>query len=241
MSDGSSRSPGSIQVGQVAIIALFVTGLFTAQVTASKVLAFDLPVIGVDVVVPAAVLAISVAFLASDCFTELYGRRAAVVMVNVGFAMNFVLLALIWGTIAAPAAPDSVDPTAFADVLGASTNIVIASLVAYLISQNWDVVFFHWLRDQTAGAHLWFRNIASTATSQAIDTAIFITLGFYLVPLLLGIGPVMGTGTLLSLLIWQYIFKLGIVILDTPFVYAIVHLVRQYDHVEHSGPTPERL
>ncbi|MEF8757732.1 MAG: queuosine precursor transporter, partial [Halobacteriales archaeon] len=153
MSDTQPR--GAAMVGQVALIGLFVTALVTAQVTASKVLAFDLPfslpVTGSTLVLPGAALAYALTFLASDCYAELYGRRAAQVVVNVAFGMNVVLLALVWSTIAAPAAGSSVDPATFRTVLGSSTNIVIASMLAYLVSQNWDVIVFHWIRDATDG------------------------------------------------------------------------------------------
>lgn len=220
--------------GQIALVALFITALVTAQLTASKVLAFSLPlslpVTGSALVVPGAFLAYGLTFLASDCYTELYGRRAATVMVNVGFAMNFVLLGLVWAAIAAPAAePASVEPAAFEAVLGASTNIVIASLLAYLVSQNWDVFVFDWLRVRTGGAHLWFRNIVSTATSQAIDTVLFIILAFSVIPRLIGIGPVLPGDELAALLFGHYLLKLAIVGLDTPFVYAIVHAIRRWD------------
>lgn len=227
-------------VAPIALISLFITALVTAQLTASKVLAFSLPVglpvTGAELILPGAALAYGLTFLASDCVTELYGRRTATVMVNIGFVMNFVLLTLVWTTILAPAAPASVDPAAFEEVLGASTNIVLGSLVAYLVSQNWDVFFFHWLRTRTAGAHLWFRNILSTATSQAIDTVIFVSLGFFIAPQVLGIGPVLPGDILLQLIVGQYILKLLIVLVDTPFVYAIVHLVRTYERPDlHSA------
>lgn len=216
----------------IGLLALFITALVTAQLTASKVLAFDiplsLPITGSELILPGAALAYALTFLASDCVTELYGRRIATVMVNIGFLMNFVLLALVWSTIIAPAAEASVDPDAFELVLGASTNIVIASLIAYLVSQNFDVFFFDWLRTRTDGAHLWFRNITSTAMSQAIDTVIFVTLGFYLVPLVLGLGTVLPGDVVLQLIVGQYLLKLLIVGLDTPFVYAIVYGVRAW-------------
>ncbi len=227
-----------LRVGPVVLVALFVTALVTAQVTASKVLAFELPVAipitGSELVLPGAALAYSVTFLASDCYAELYGRRAATVMVNVAFAMNFVLLALVWSTIAAPVGPDSVDPNAFQDVLGSSTNIVLASLLAYLLSQNWDVFVFHWIRERTDGAHLWLRNLASTASSQAIDTVVFVGLGFHVVPTLLGIGPVLDLEALAALMVGQYLLKLLIALFDTPVVYAIVHGVRRYEPTARS-------
>ncbi|MUV57481.1 queuosine precursor transporter [Halogeometricum sp. CBA1124] len=214
--------------GQVAILALFVTALTTAQLTASKLLAIpvpdalgSLPVVGATVLMPGAALAYALTFFASDCYSELYGRRAATVMVNVGFAMNFVLLALVWGTIFMPAAnPEFAGQ--FRTVLASGTNVVAGSLLAYVVSQNWDVFAFHRIREVTGGDHLWLRNVASTATSQAIDTVIFVTVAFYVAPRLLGIGEAFPPSVVLSLVVGQYLLKLLIAVVDTPFVYAVV-------------------
>ncbi|QRV16622.1 queuosine precursor transporter [Haloterrigena salifodinae] len=225
-SQSQSRGPSGPTVAQVALIGLFVT----AQLTASKVLAFSLPVslpiAGAELALPGAAVAYALTFLASDCYAELYGRRAPQVVVNVGFAMNFVVLALVWSTIAAPAAGSSIDPGTFADVLGASTNIVLGSLLAYVVSQNWDVIVFHRIRDYTGREKLWLRNIASTASSQAIDTVIFVTVGFAVAPAVLGVGAVLPVEALLALMVGQYLLKLAIAVLDTPIVYAVVSFVR---------------
>ncbi len=224
---------GALDVPQVALVGVFLTALVTAQLTATKVLAFEIPVAvpvaGDTLVLPGASLAIAVLFFATDCYAELYGRRPAQILVNVGFAMNFLLLALVWSTILAPAAPSSVDPAEFATVLGASTNIVVGSLVAYLVSQNWDILAFHWLGEYTDGAHLWLRNIGSTATSQAIDTVIFVGVAFALAPALLGLGTPLPTGVIASLVVGQYLLKLLIAVIDTPIVYAVVGLARRHE------------
>jgi len=235
----SERTP--LAAAQVALIALFVTALVTAQVTAAKILAFSipvsLPVTGATLILPGAALAYALTFFASDCYAELYGKRAAQVMVNVAFLMNGVLLVLIWSTILAPAAATSIDPTQFRQVLGASTNIVIASLAAYLVSQNWDVIVFHRLREATDGDALWLRNVASTASSQLIDTLIFVTLGFLVIPELLGVGVAPPLPVIASLIVGQYLLKLLIALVDTPFVYAVVGFVRSRDA---PIPTTER-
>ncbi|MFB6354372.1 MAG: queuosine precursor transporter [Halobacteriales archaeon] len=209
------------------------TALVTAQLTATKLLSFEVPVAvpvaGDALVMPGASLAIAVMFFTSDCYAELYGRRSAQIMVNVGFVMNFVLLGLVWSTILAPAAPSSVDPAAFASVLGASTNVVAGSLVAYLVSQNLDVIAFTAIGAYTRGAHLWLRNIASTATSQLVDTLVFVGLAFYAAPRLLGFGDPVPLGVLVALVVGQYLLKLGLALLDTPFVYLVVGYVRDID------------
>ncbi|WIV68330.1 queuosine precursor transporter [Natrialbaceae archaeon AArc-T1-2] len=232
---------GTPTVPQVALIGLFVTALVTAQLTASKVLAFSLPfslpVTGADLVLPGAALAYALTFFASDCYAELYGRRAAQIVVNVAFAMNFVVLLLVWSTIAAPAAENSVDPAAFADVLGASTNIVAGSLLAYVVSQNWDVWLFHEIRDRTGPDRLWLRNIVSTGTSQAIDTLIFVSVAFTIAPALFGVGAVLPLEVVAALIVGQYLLKLAIAVVDTPFVYLVVALARSRDGLEVAGTT----
>ena len=226
-----SEARHPLPVAAVALVALFVTALVTAQLTASKILLFSipvsLPVTGSSLVLPGAALAYALTFFASDCYSELYGRRAAQAMVNVGFVMNFVLLALVWSTIVAPASPaSSVAPAQFERVLAASTNVVVGSLLAYLVSQNWDVVVFHRIREATGGEMLWLRNVGSTATSQLIDTAIFVGVAFAVAPAVLGVGPQLPASALASLAVGQYLLKLLIALLDTPFVYLVVRAAR---------------
>ena len=223
-------------IPKIGLAALFITSLVTAQLIAVKILALPLPtsipVVGESIVVPAGVVAYSLTYLASDSYAELYGRRSAQVMVNLGFGMNFVWLGLLWLAIEAPASPAGVAPEAFRQVLGLSTNIVIGSLAAYVISQNWDVIAFHKIGDITQGDHLWIRNIGSTGTSQLIDTTIFVMVAFYLVPTVLGFGHALPGSVLVQLIVGQYIIKLLIALLDTPFVYAIVELVRTNNWAE---------
>jgi uncharacterized integral membrane protein (TIGR00697 family) len=232
MSDAAAtRSAPSIPIPAVALTAVFVASLATAQLTAAKILAFELPfsvpLAGSELALPGAALAIAVTFLASDCYTELYGRRAAQVLVNVAFAINFLVLALVWSTILAPAAPSSIDPAAFESVLGASTNIVAGSLLGYAVSQNYDVIVFDRLREATDGDHLWLRNIASTGTSQLLDTVIFVGVAFWAVPRVAGVGPRPPVEIVVSLMVGQYVLKLAIAVLDTPFVYLITGAARR--------------
>ncbi len=231
----------SEDVGRVAVAALFITALVVAQLTASKLLAIplpgnlSLPVVGGALLVPGAAFAYALTFFASDCYAELYGKRAAQVVVNVGFAMNFVLLALVWSTILAPVAPASaVSADAFLTVLGAGTNVVAGSLLAYVLSQNWDVLVFHRLRTATDGDHLWLRNLVSTGTSQALDTVVFVGVAFGVAPAVLGIGTALPTPVLVQLAVGQYLLKLAIAVADTPFVYGTVRLLRDYGTAKYA-------
>lgn len=231
---GPETVPTQSAVPQLVLAALFVTALITAQVTAAKVIAVGLPVAlpltGELITVPAAVFAYAVTFFASDCYAELYGKRAAQVLVNTAFLMNFVLLVLLWAAIAAPIFANSpVGQTPFAQTLGASTGVVIGSLAAYVVSQNTDVLLFHRLRDYTDGGALWLRNLLSTATSQLLDTIVFITVAFFLFQGL-------PSDIVIGLIVGQYLFKLGLAAIDTPLVYAVVGLVRSLESGRSTPP-----
>ena len=215
-----------VPLAAVVLTALFVAALVTAQVISAKLLAVSLPVLGA-VTAPGGTLAYAVTFFASDCLSELYGKSYARTVVNVAFGMNFVLLALVFATIATPAAQGSVDPAAFETVLGLSGNVVLGSLAAYVISQNWDVIAFHRIREFTDGDALWLRNVGSTASSQLIDTVVFTLVAFAVAPAVLGVGAALPTPVLVSLVVGQYVLKLLIALVDTPLVYAAVALVRR--------------
>ena len=217
------------EIARIGLAALFVTALVTAQLVAAKLLAlplpFELPAVGAALILPGGAVAYAVTFLASDCYAELYGQRAAQVMVNVAFAMNFVMLGLLASALWAPGADPEFADT-FATALSPTANIVAGSLLAYLLSQNFDVVAFHRIREYTNGKRLWLRNIVSTSASQALDTVVFVGVAFAVAPTVFGIGFALPAGEILALIVGQYLLKLLIAVLDTPVVYLIVGWVR---------------
>lgn len=230
-SEAAGRA-AAVPTAFVVLVGLFVTALVTAQLISAKVLALGVPVLGPllspagVLIAPAGTLAYAVTYFASDCIAELYGKRNAQRVVNVGFAMNFVMLGLVWLAIALPAAQGSVDPGMFATVMSSGTPIVLGSLLAYVVSQNWDVLVFHRLREVTDGEALWLRNVGSTASSQLLDTLIFTVVAFAVAPALLGLGQTLSTAVIAQIIVGQYVLKVLIAVFDTPFVYAVVGLLR---------------
>lgn len=119
-------------------------------------------------------------FLMTDVIGEIWGRQEAGRTVRMGILCQLMSLVLIYVAIALPSAPYMDDyEDQYDRVLGSTGRIVLASMVAYVASQTWDVFVFHRLRSGTYGKHKWIRNNASTMTSQAIDTVIFITVAFW--------------------------------------------------------------
>jgi len=193
----------------ILLVSVFVGALVISSVLASKIIT----VLGLFV--PAGVLAYCITFVVTDVISEIWGRERANRVVFSGFITLLVTFLLIRLALAWNAAPFWTEQKAFSAVLGSTSRIIIASFIAYLASQYHDVWAFHVWRRVTEERHLWLRNTASTVVSQFIDTLVFITIAFY------------GTMPVIPLIKGQYLIKVLIAVLDTPFVYLVVRLIRR--------------
>jgi uncharacterized integral membrane protein (TIGR00697 family) len=200
-------------------IGIFVGLVVMAQILANKIVLFW------SFTLPAGVIVYATSFLVTDILCEFYGKRKALEAVWGGFLASIILVLAIEIAIAWPPADFWTGQEAFQTTLALTPRIVLGSLVAYVISQNWDVHIFHRIKEKTMGKHLWLRNNASTMTSQALDTVVFITIAFY------GLFPIV------PMIIGQYIVKLLIAAMDTPFIYSLKWTKKRLN----SRPVPEGM
>ena len=156
-------------------------------------------------------------FFATDVLSENYGRAEANKAVRMGFAVSvIVLLMMSFSMLYLPSQMPSTAEfsanvhNAFATIVNFTPRMIIGSLIAYAISQSFDVWAFHKIKAVTGDRWLWLRNNLSTMSSQVVDTAIF-TLVVW--------APVVGIKSALGLGFAKYIFKLVIAMIDTVFVY----------------------
>lgn len=220
----SQAATDAISQTQLILGILFAGSLLTANVTAAKLSYFAIPMIG-GVAVPAGFIAIAVAFLCSDLMVEFYGKDYAHKVINATVIMLGFAYVLIWTAIYLPVAPFYDAHGAYVQTLGASGSIIIASVVTILIAQHVDVRIFHRIKTITGDKHRWARNLGSTSVSQFVDTVIFISLGFAIFPTFFGGDPIYGMA-LLSMIVGQYLVKLGVAALDTPLFYLITSIQR---------------
>lgn len=191
-------------------------GLFCAAVVMTNAVSGNVIAVGPFVFV-AGTLLYPVTFLLTDALSEVYGKLTAQRAVWAGF----VAQALAVGFIQVVSAFPSIEPemqAAFDGAFQPVLRIVVASMVAYLVSQTIDVRLFHWIRSRTNSRHLWLRNNGSTIVSQAIDTAVFVTVAF---------AGELEVGTLVAMAGGQYAAKAILAALDTPLCYALVWWLRR--------------
>ncbi len=228
MTSNGRETAVSVEKSLLVLMALFITSLTASNLTASKIV-FLGEISGITLLSPAAVVAYAATFLFTDIISEVWGKRVAGHVVFAGFISQLLLVFLVNLAILLPIAPFQGQEfqEAYARILGPSWYIVVGGLVAYLVSQYHDIWAFHMWRKRTKGRWLWLRNNASTMVSQLIDTAIFITLAFGALPQLALGSPIVPWNSTPGLIAGQYIVKLIIALLDTPFCYLGVHLVKK--------------
>jgi uncharacterized integral membrane protein (TIGR00697 family) len=156
-------------------------------------------------------------FFATDLLSEKYGKEEAQRAVMLGFVVSVMLvvltqISLLFMPSVNPKTADFALNVHNATVVlfDYTPRFVFGSLIAYLISQNFDVWIYHRIKQATGGKHLWLRNTASTLLSQVIDTLIYGLVVWW---------GIVDLTTALQLAASKYIFKFVIAVVDTPFIY----------------------
>ena len=188
----------------------------------------------------AGIIAYPVTFLVTDLISELYGRKRASTVVGVGFVVSVFVTLVVWIAAQAPVYEASpVSQEAFDTVFGLMPGIVLGSMIAYLTAQYIDVQIYEGLRSLTNGSYMWIRNNGSTFFSQLVDTVMVVTIALVWWPQIDG-NPqteALAWSTWQGIVFGQYVFKLGIAALDTPVLYACVHLLRRWIANDPKAPS----
>lgn len=153
----------------------------------------------------------SATFLTTDIISEVYGKAKAKLAVHIGFFSMLAFLVLSQVTLFfAPSPGDWAQPHLEA-LFTILPRITAASLIAYFISNRFDVAAFAFWKAKKPGDNtLWIRNNASTLVSQLLDSLAFSFIAF------LGIFPL---DIVIQIALSTYIFKVVVALADTPFVY----------------------
>jgi hypothetical protein len=152
-------------------------------------------------------------FLGTDVLNEIYGKKEAKKAVFIGFFVMIVTVLLMTLALWFKPHPEDFANDSLTTIFGYLPRILLASLIAFIVSQLIDVNLFMKIKEKLPdNKYLWIRNNLSTMLSQLVDSIIFVPIAF--------LGQVT-TEVLFGLIISTYLIKLMVAILDTPFIYLI--------------------
>ena len=215
------------------IIGLFVAVLLVSNIASSAKLVsigrleFD-----------AGTLIFPLSYIFDDVLTEVYGYKTSRRVIWIGFVCLFLMSAILmivgvlpgtefWRTTNAAGDPvagiANYGQDAFDKILGLTGRIVAGSLLAFFVGSFSNDFILAKLKIMTSGKLLWLRTIGSTLVGEGLDTMVFALVAF------LGVLP---QADLVTLIISNYVFKVGVEVVFTPITYAVVNFLKRSESVD---------
>lgn len=233
------------------VMAMFVTVLLLSNIASSaKLIDLGVSLFGLRLAFDGGTILFPLAYIFGDILTEVYGYARSRKVIWIGFAAAALMALTFWGlgrlpgdplwgmfvyenmSRSLPGIPQPDNPVLFgqsaydAILGGVSTGaIIVASLAAYWAGEFSNSFILAKMKVLTEGRWLWTRTIGSTLVGEGVDTVLFV-----LIATILGVFP---WSIALSLIVANYIFKVGIEVLFTPITYIIVNWLKYKEHEDY--------
>ncbi|MGH9118633.1 MAG: queuosine precursor transporter [Acidimicrobiales bacterium] len=162
-----------------------------------------------------------ITFTLRDVVHKVLGRRAARTLIVTCAGTNLAMSAYLgW------AATFTSDPAwglgdEFATILGPLWRIVIASIVAEVVSQLVDTEVYHWFVDRVTTRHQWARVLVSNSMSIPIDNAIFAVGAFGAIPFLVDHPLTLPWEAVWDIFLVNLTVKFLVTVASTPLIYVV--------------------
>lgn len=215
------------------IMAAFVAVLLISNIASSAKIVdwgVTLPVVKLPLAFDAGTLLFPISYIFGDVLTEVYGYARGRRVIWVGFALAALMGFVLWlvGRLPGEAAWESyAGQAAYNAILGgvSSGGIIIASLAAYFAGEFCNSFVLAKMKILTRGRWLWSRTIGSTLVGEGVDSVLFV-----LIACAFGVFP---WAVATSIIVANYIFKVGIEALLTPVTYGVVSALKRAEHEDY--------
>ena len=201
----------------VVLVALFITCLISANITAVKLI----DVFGL--IMPAGIVVFPISYICGDILTEVYGYRQARRVIWLGFFCNLIAVLAIGLGQRLPGASFWDGQAAYERILGYTPRLLFASFCAYLVGEFANAAVMAKLKVATQGRWLWLRTIGSTLVGQGLDSLVFIMLAF------IGAIPL---SAMVAAIVTQWLVKTAYEAAVTPVTYVVIRLLKRYERLD---------
>jgi len=213
------------------VMASFVAVLLLSNIASSaKIIDWNTSILGLRLAFDAGTLLFPLSYIFGDILTEVYGYARARKVIWTGFLWSSLMAFAFFVIQKMPGESEWLGYAgneAYASILGgvSTGGIIIASLAAYFVGEFSNSYILAKMKIMTEGKRLWTRTIGSTLVGQGLDTVAFIVIACAL-----GVFP---WAIALSLIVANYIFKVGIEIILTPATYKVVGFLKRAESEDY--------
>ena len=204
------------------VMAAFVTVLICSNLIGpAKIVQIDgWPAFG------AGLLFFPISYVFGDVLTEVYGYAKARRVIWAGFAGLLFASVMASVVVALPPAPFWKNQDAYEIAFGTTWRIALASMFAYFCGEFANSYVLAKMKIMTRGKWLWTRTIGSTIVGEAVDSSLFYPLAFYNA----GLIP---NEILPSIMLAQFVGKVGVEVIFTPVTYKVVGFLKRAEQEDY--------
>jgi uncharacterized integral membrane protein (TIGR00697 family) len=214
--------PRQYKYYEFVMVAFVVILVCSNLIGPAKIAQVDLPMVGAFTF-GAGVLFFPISYVFGDILTEVYGYARSRRVIWAGFAALAFASFMAWVVVSLPPAPFWKNQGAYEIAFGSTWRIALASMVAYFCGEFVNSFVLAKMKILTEGRWLWTRTIGSTIFGEAVDSALFYPLAFY------GTG-IIPDDKLPLVMLAQFVTKVGVEVLFTPFTYALVGWLKEKEN-----------
>ena len=162
-------------------------------------------------------------FLCTDILSEYFDKNKARMNILIGFCAFLFMTLLMVITIGFKPSSDDWVQESLSNVFTPMTRFFIASMIAYLISQYFDVWFFNYIKRVTSEKYLWLRNNLSTIASSLVDNTVFSIFAW----ILLNPEPISIYNVIMIYILGTYLLRILLALFDTPLIYLAKFFIKK--------------
>ncbi len=162
--------------------------------------------------VDAGTLVYPITFTIRDLIHKVAGKQVARTLIFTAAAINLAMAVLFWVVAQWSGDPSAGEQLAFEELLAPVWRIVLASIVAEIVSEIIDTEAYERWVDRFGSKFQWGRVLSSNAIAIPIDSILFVTIAF--------VGDLPGS------LIWEIfwlnvVFKGAVTLISLPWIYLV--------------------
>ena len=171
-----------------------------------------------------AILVFPISYIVNDCLTEIYGYKAAMKVIVMGFVMS-LFISLMAGLVTKLPAPLYEDNLALSDsfnaLFGLAPRTAVASLLAFLAGSTVNARIMSLMKERAGDKGFGWRAILSSLGGESVDSLIFFPIVFA------GIMPIMG---IITLVLTQVVCKTLYELVVLPLTAIIVRILKKKEN-----------
>lgn len=203
------------------ITALYIAVLLISNIASIKIVDFG-SIFSFPLSFDGGTILFPLIYIFGDILTEVYGYAKSRKVIWLGMISALLLSGVLSLINFLPPATDwAINQDAFSSILGQTPRIVFASILAYFFGEFLNSFVLAKMKIAMKGKHLWMRTIGSTIIGEGADTAIFCLVAFY---------GVFSNELLFTIIVSNYIFKVGFEVLCTPITYKVVTFLKKTEN-----------